>query len=91
MEIWPEWEEVEVPVYILHLGGIRKENLEPLFKSFSIAESYSVFSPSLNLISVVRLILPSPVKVSTLTLDEVPWEYMFGGRAFRADLETKLS
>ena len=59
MEIWPEWEEVEVFVKHVHLAGVGKENPEPLIRSSLMAESLRVFPLSLNLISVVRMTLPS--------------------------------
>ena len=59
MEILPELEEVKVHKYILHLEEVGKENSEPFFKSSSIAESFNIFPFSLNLMSVVRIILPS--------------------------------
>ena len=59
MKILPEREEVEVLVYILHLEGVGKENPEPVFKSYSMAESFNIFPFSHNLTLVVRIILPS--------------------------------
>ena len=85
MEIWPEWDEVGVPVYGLHFRGTGKENLVPLLRSSSMAERWSVFPFSFSLISVVRMILPSPEYDRTLTLKEVPREYMEIGRDRRAD------
>ena len=61
MEIWPEWNEVEIPGNDLHLGGTGKENLEPLLRYSSIAESFNIFPCNFNLTSVVSIILPSPV------------------------------
>ena len=60
MEMWLEWDEMEVPVDDLHLGGTGMENSEPLLRSSSIAESLSVFPFSFSLISEVRITLPSP-------------------------------
>ena len=51
--MWPEWDEVEVPVDDLHLGGTGKENPELLLRSSSMAESFSVFPCSFSLTSVL--------------------------------------
>ena len=91
MEMWPEWDKVKVPVDDLHLGGTGKENPEPLLRSSLMAESFSLFPCSFSLTSVVRIILPSPAQDKTLTLEEVPREYMEVGRVWRADWEIKLS
>ena len=58
MEILLEWKEVEVPMTTFHLLGVGKENQDPLFKSSLMAESFNNFPCSLNLTSVVRIILP---------------------------------
>ena len=75
MKSLPEWEEVEVPVYILHLGEVGNESLELLFKSSSIAESFNFFPFRLNLTLVVKVI--------TLTFEKVSRDYMLVGRAWK--------
>ena len=56
-----------------------------------MVESFSSFLLSLSLTSVVRMTFPSPAQVITLTLKEVPWEYMEVGMVSSTDLEIKLS
>ena len=46
---------------------------------------------SLSLTGVVRMVFPSPAYVITLIYEEVPREYIEGGRAESADLEMMLS
>ena len=91
METWPEWENVGMPANELHLEGTGKENPEPLLRSSSMAESFSKWPFSFSLISVVSMIFPSPLYVMTLTLEDVPWEYMDLGMVWRADWEIRLS
>ena len=40
IEICPEWEVLEVPVYGLHLLGVGNEKPEALFKSSSMADKF---------------------------------------------------
>ena len=60
MDIWPEWEEVDMPVNDLHLGGTGTEDPDPLLRSSLMAESFNILPFSFNLISVLSIILSSP-------------------------------
>ena len=91
MDTCPECREVEVPTVDLHLLGTGNENPDPLLRSSSMALRVKVTPGSLSLTGVVRMVFPSPAYVITLIYEEVPREYIEGGRAESADLEMMLS
>ena len=70
------------------MTSTEKENPEPLLRSTSNNESFRILPCNFNLISVVRMILPSP---ASLTLEEVPQEYMEGITVWRADWDLTAS
>ena len=72
IEIYPEWDVVELPVHAIHLSGVGNEKADPLLRSASIARSFSWNPFRFNLTEVV--ICPSPANVRTRSLIDFPTE-----------------
>ena len=74
IEIFPEWDVVELPVHAIHLSGVGKEKADLLLRSELIARSFSWNPFRFNLAEIVEMIYPSPANVRTRGLIDFPTE-----------------